>query len=105
MADNSKNKILITDLSPHLFWDVDRSKIDWSKNKKFIVQRVLEYGLMKDWQLIYSCYGIDNIAKTAMTIKDLDQRSLSFISLLSKVPKENFLCYTSMQSTPRHWNF
>jgi hypothetical protein len=105
MPTNSKNKNLVTDLSPHLFWDVDRSRIDWGKNKKFIIQRVLEYGFMNDWHIIYSHYGMDDIAKTAMTIRDLDRKSLSFIALLSKVPKENFLCYISIQLTPRHWNF
>ena len=101
----SKNKIFISKLSPHLFWDVNRNNIEFEKNKKFIIQRVLEYGFMSDWQIIYSYYGIDNIASTAATIKDLDGKSIAFIALLSKTPKEKFLCYTSMQSTPRHWNF
>jgi hypothetical protein len=105
MSADSKNKNLITDLSLHLFWDVDRHRLDWEKNRKFIIQRVLEYGLINDWQIIYSYYGMDDIAKTAMTIRDLDRKSLSFIALLSKVPKENFLCYISIQLTPRHWNF
>ncbi|HNW96906.1 MAG TPA: hypothetical protein PKK00_00680 [Bacteroidales bacterium] len=102
-AHGNKNDIL--KLSAHLFWDVDRNNIDFNKNKKFIVQRVLEYGLLCDWQIIYSYYGIDDIAKTAITIKDIDKKSLAFIALLSKIPKEKFLCYTTMQLMPQHWNF
>jgi len=101
----ANQKSQITNLSPHLFWDVDKDNIDLEKNKKFIIHRVLEYGLLRDWQFIYSHYGIEDISNTVINIKDLDKKSLSFISLLSKVPKEKFLCYTLMQSTPQHWNF
>ena len=34
--------------SPNLFWDVDASTIDMDKNKRFIIQRVLEYGIRSD---------------------------------------------------------
>jgi hypothetical protein len=105
MKITSGNKYDVSNLSPHLFWDVDRGNIDFIKNKKFIIQRVLEYGLLSDWQLIYSYYGIEEIAQIAITLKDLDKKTLAFIALLSDVPKEKFLCYTSMQSTPQHWNF
>ena len=95
----------INDLSEHLFWDVDRSKIDLKKNKKLLIQRVLDYGLIDDWQIIYDYYGIDEIAQTAATLRDLDKKSISFISLLSNIPEEEFLCYTTKQSIPKHWDF
>jgi len=95
----------ITQLSPHLFWDVDREKVDFNKNKKWLVQRVLEYGLLEDWLLLYKYYGIDEIAQIAVQLKDIDNKTMSFISVLSKIPKEKFLCYTTRQLTPKHWNF
>ena len=78
---------------------------DFEKNKKWLVQRVLEYGLLKDWLIIYKYYGISKIAQIAMQLKELDDKSLSFISLLSDIPKEKFLCYTTKQLIPKHWNF
>jgi len=36
----------INDLSPHLFWDFDKHLIKSVENREFIVQRVLEYGLL-----------------------------------------------------------
>jgi hypothetical protein len=100
-----KKEININSLSPHLFWDVDSSTLSYDKNKAFIIKRVLDYGLIKDWQLIYQNLGIDEIANIAIDIKDLDPRSLSFISTISKIPKEKFRCYTFQQSIPKHWNF
>lgn len=95
----------IQNLSNHLFWDVNTQKIDFDKNKKLIIQRTLDYGLMSDWEIILSYYGIQQIAETAITLRDLDKKSLSLISLLSGIPKEKFLCYTTKLSIPKHWNF
>ncbi len=102
---NYDSENITSQLSSHLFWDVERVKIDLEKNKKWLVQRVLEYGLLKDWLIINKYYGISRIAEIAMQIKDLDEKSLAFISLLSCIPKESFLCYTTKQLRPRHWNF
>ncbi len=104
MSFNTTNTSIF-DFSEHLFWDVDINNLCLEKNKKFIIHRVLDYGLINDWQIISACYGINHIAKAAITIKDLDKKSMTFISLLSKIPKEKFLCYTTQQSTPKHWNF
>ncbi len=98
-----KNPII--SFSHHLFWDIDKNKLDFEKNKKFIIKRVLDYGLINDWQIIYNHYGISKIAKITTTIRDLDKKSILFIATLSKIPKENFLCYTTKQSTPKHWDF
>jgi hypothetical protein len=95
----------INSLSPHLFWDVEKSSIKANENKQFIVQRVLEYGLLSDWVQLYHFYGLEEIASIAIQIKDLDAKSLSFISTLSKKPIELFRCFTTKQSMPQHWNF
>ena len=100
-----KQDFKLNKLSEHLFWDIDVRNLDIQKNKRIIIQRVLDYGLLKDWLIIYNYYEIDEISKIAISLKDLDKKSMSFISLLSKIPKENFLCYTTKQLTPKHWNF
>ena len=99
------NKFNIKNLSQHLFWDIDIENLEAEKNKILVIQRVLKYGLLSDWQQIYRYYGIIEIAETATKIRDLDLKSASFISLLSNIPKDRFLCYSIRQSTPRHWDF
>lgn len=98
-------KINIRDLSPHLFWDVERDRLDFEKNRELIIKRTLDYGLMSDWRIVRAYYGIEEIAKTAMNIRDLDIRSASFVALLSGISIEKFLCYTTKQSIPQHWDF
>ena len=103
-TENNSSEFL-SKLSSHLFWDVDREKIDMSKNAKWLVGRVLNYGLLNDWIIIEKYYGLNKITELSKEIKDLDEKSMSFISVLSNVPKEDFLCYTTKQLNQGHWNF
>lgn len=91
--------------SNHLFWDVDRNILDLSNDRAYIIKQVLEFGLMEDWKLIYNNYGIVTITKEAKSYRELDKKALSFISLISKTPIEDFRCYNYQQLMPPHWNF
>jgi len=95
----------ISQLSPHLFWDVKSVDLDLERSKRFIIKRVLEYGLWQDWLIIEKNYGLQTITAETQLLRELDPKSLAFISQLSGVPKENFKCYTTKQLTPAHWNF
>jgi hypothetical protein len=100
-----KPDIKISDFSKHLFWDVDKSQLSIDDSKWYIIKRTLNFGLMNDWKLIYNYYGINEIAKHAVTYKDLNIRSASYISVLSEIPIEKFRCYTIKLSNPKHWSF
>ena len=100
-----KKNISINDFSKHLFWDVNRNNLDLERSKKTIITNVLDYGLINDWDMIYNYYGIDEIAQAVINLKYLDKKSIAFVSLLSKIPKENFLCYTTRQLNQTHWEF
>jgi hypothetical protein len=95
----------LNNFSPHLFWDTDRNKLDIEKHHKYIIKNVLLYGLINDWNSIVSLYGIKRIAETASSIKDMDKKTANFVAFMSNTSKENFACYTSTQSTQKHWNF
>ena len=99
------NDFHIKEFSAHLFWDVEKEKLRLEQDKRLIIQRVLEYGFLKDWQLIVKLFGLQEIAKQATKIRDLDKLSLNFISTVSGIPKDDFQCYTTQQSIPKHWNF
>jgi len=100
-----KKKFDISSLSKHLFWDVDVQKINLEKNKNFIIQRVLQYGLLTDWIYIYKYYGWEVIVDVTKKLRDIDDKTIYFIAALSNTPLDDFLCYTTKQSIPRHWNF
>ena len=99
------NNEAIQQFSPHLFWDVDKEKLDIERNKRYIVKHVLNYGLMKDWNTLKKHYSIQQIGQEAMKIRDLDVVSASFIALIADLPLKQFRCYTIRQLFPPHWEF
>jgi len=100
-----KKQFNINNFSAHIFWDVDRNKLDINKNFGFVLQRVLNYGLLHDWNLVYKSFGLKKITEEAKKIRNLDDRSLHFIAHLSDSNLDDFKCYTTKQSIPKHWNF
>jgi len=96
---------LITSLSPHIFWDVDVQSIDMEKNGVFVLQRVLQYGILKDWLLLKSIMGVDNIKALAVQLPTLDDVSISFLSNLYKIDKSEFKCYKNKQSNQNYWSY
>ena len=103
MTDNNSSRI--ERYSRHLFWDVDAGKLDEERDARFIIGRVLNYGLFSDWKLLLACYGMNTIIDYTLKMRDLDKKTVSFLSVLSGVPKSEFLCYNSKPSHPQHWNF
>ena len=91
--------------SAHLFWDVRKEDVDFDEHAQYIIKRVLEYGLLEDWNLIRQYYGLSKIVEVAKELRDLEPRALAYISAVSTTPKEQFRCYIWKQSNIQHWNF
>lgn len=100
-----ENRFDIKNLSDHLFWDVDPDNLEINKNFAFILQRILSYGLLKDWMLFYKTFGLEKITEEAKALRNLDSKSLHFIAHLSGSDLSDFKCYTTRQLIPKHWNF
>lgn len=90
-------------LSKHLFWDIDNSKMCWEKNKKTIIERVIERGNMDEWLCIVRVYTIEEIVNTAKTFRTMSPKDLNFIATISNTPKEAFRCYNTRSLTSQHW--
>ena len=103
-ANLMEHQYTIADLSPHLFWDVDKSSIDFD-DKFLIIHRVLEYGLLKDWILINQVYGANKIKEIATQLRSLDDVTLSFLCTIYHIEKKDFRCYNFRQSTQSYWNY
>lgn len=53
-----------------LFWDTDFNKIDWNKNKRAVIKRILERGNKTEINEIISFYGKKTISKEIKSIKE-----------------------------------
>jgi len=92
-------------LSKVIFWDTDYNRIDWEKKARFVIERVVMFGNLKDWRIIQQFYGMEKIKESVLLSRDLDPKTLNFFSLIFNIPKEQFRCYFILQSNPGHWNY
>lgn len=95
--------ITVNDFSKHLFWDVDLEKFDLDKHKVQMIQKVLEYGRINDWNLLKQYYGLEEIKNVSLNLRSLDAVTLSFVSTIFKIDKSKFRCYKHRQSVENYW--
>ncbi len=69
LAANLKRTPNLNNIRKVLFWDTTFDKIDWIKNKRAIIKRVLERGNEKEINEIINFYGKATVSKTAKSIK------------------------------------
>ena len=87
-------------LNQRLFWDIDTRGFNIDESAAWIIQRVLEYGTMKDWMILEDHFGVDKIVSYAQTLRTLDPVALSFLCFISGTKKEDYRCYHFAQSFP-----
>jgi len=92
-------------ISNRLFWDVDVETLDFSKNARFIIQRVIQRGTLEDWVAIKDYYGIDFIRKEITQMRSLDMKTFNFFSTYFELPKKEFKCFSTKQSNRGHFNY
>lgn len=61
----------ITQFSAYLFWDVNKDDLDMEKHSRYIIKRVLEYGMLQDWNIVKQYYGITRIVEEAKGFREL----------------------------------
>lgn len=89
--------------SSGLFWDIDPTSLDMQQHMSYIVSRVLEVGTLADWNLLCKHLSLPGVIKVAQTLRTLDRKSLAFLSVVGRIPQEQFRCCTQKQSTQTHW--
>lgn len=98
------NNYTINDLSEHLFWDINKTTVNFETSKNSIIYKVLEYGTIKDWKIIKEVYGLEEIKKAVITFRSLDPVTLSFLCNYFHLKKTDFRCYTNTLSVQNFWN-
>ena len=76
-----------------LFWDIDPEALDLGKHSRFIIERVLKKGSLKDWLYLKKIYSLDRIKIESVNIRSLDKKTLYFLSNYFGIDKTQFRCY------------
>jgi len=72
------------------------------KNLRYVIEPVVTYGKMSDWNAIREHYGLERIRDEMLQSRDLDPKAPSFLSCIFEIPKTQFRCYNTIQSNPGH---
>lgn len=91
--------------TPSLFWDVDPATLDSAKHRRWVVQRVLEYGTLQDWRALCELYTLQGVVHAAQQARTLEPKALAFLCVISDTPKDSFRCCTTKHYTRRHWAY
>jgi len=98
-----RSRKLLESLSKHLFWDYDIAKLNEKSDKKFILERVFTRGLEKDEKLVFLHYGEKVIRDTVVSIRNLDKKTLNYLSVILDIPKKEFKCCKQTLSANPFW--
>ena len=98
------NQDLIRLFPPQYFWDVDQAKLNAADSKRLIIERIMNYGSMKEINGVIDHYGRNEVIKTIRKINYMDPKTLNFVSRLFDIPKSSFRCCTRKSLKRPHWN-
>lgn len=95
----------IAALSKRMFWDTPIENIHGFEHRHFIIERVMRYGQMSDWEVIKQWYGRDVMREVVVELRDLENISIAFLCVVLDLKKEDFKCYRQKQSHPSFWDY
>ena len=75
-----------------LFWDIDKNKLDFEKHKRFIIERILQYGLPNDIKWLLNKYAEKDIIKVVKQSKNIDKKTANFWAIHFEISKKEVLC-------------
>jgi hypothetical protein len=97
--------VILSKLNKAYFWDVDFTQMDETKSKKLIIERVFNYGNLDEITIIKEFYGLETMKTELCNLNYIDPKTLNFLSLLFRIPKTKFKCYSRKRSTNLPWSY
>jgi len=88
----------ISDFSPHLFWDVKQGTLDLYKHHQLIIERIIQRGSRKDWQLMERAYLREQIIAQVKRIDWLSEKDMAYVQVYFGIPFNEMKCYTKRLS-------
>jgi hypothetical protein len=100
-----KPTINIDDFSATLFWDVDKTTLDFEAHAAHVIEKALNNGTWDDFRLVLAYYGKARVTEVVKNLRYMNQQTLQFSSVYFQIPITEMRCYIWQQSNPTHWNY
>jgi hypothetical protein len=92
----NKNEMLF-DLTKGLFWNSDISKLDYIRDREYIISRIIEAGLENDEIIMWKLYSYEDIKSVSVNIENLHPDKVIYMSFVLKIEESAFKCYKKKQ--------
>ena len=79
-------------INHRLFWDTDKNNLDISGHKRFIIERVLQFGMPNDIKRLLSIYSEKDIIDVVKKSKSIDKKTANFWAIHYGIDKDEVLC-------------
>jgi hypothetical protein len=98
-------KYNMPNISKKAFWDIDFDKIDYDKNRVFVINKIFNYGTFEDQVAIIRFYGVETIKNEIVKVPYFRKPVFAFVCGFLGLDKSQFVAYQRRQSQPNYWNF
>ena len=86
------NKPLL-DLTGGLLWNFNFEKMDYSRDKKLIIERIIESGMENDEIIMWKLYSYKDIKKVAVNMENLHKDDITYMAFVLKIKETEFKSY------------
>lgn len=98
-------KVPNPNISKRVFWDVDFESLDYDKDRLFIIDKVMNYGLWDDFVATLRYYGKEVVRREILKSPYLKKDVLNFLCFYFDLQPSDFECYTRRQLQEPHWTY
>jgi hypothetical protein len=84
---------LLLKLTKAVFWNCDIDKLDYLRDKNFIIKRIIDAGLENDEIIMWRLYSYDDIKNVALNMEDMHEEAVTYMAFVLKVKESEFKCY------------
>jgi len=92
----SNNKPLLG-LTGGLLWNMNIEKIDYLRDKKLIIERIIDAGVENDEIIMWKLYSYEDIKEVAINMENLHKDKVTYIAFVLKIDEKEFKCYGKKQ--------
>jgi hypothetical protein len=84
---------LLSQLTKAVFWNCDIDKLDYLRDKEYIIDRIIDAGLENDEIIMWKLYSYDDIKNVAINMENLYEDKVTYMAFELKIREEEFICY------------
>lgn len=87
----------IPEIALDAFWDTDKTKLDFKRQKGFIISRMFEKAAFQDVLKVVYYYGLKETKKALKTNKYLSSDGMYLAHIVLDIPLKDFATYAAPQ--------